>query len=192
VECTDLIDRVTSKPLRWTADTLAWRIGLNDATRTLLKITTIGAIDLNKVQRAERRKQRDAAAHRARRAAVVSVSDYEEKPWEAQGISRATWYRRGKPTAPASLRQNASTADTTAYAVDRNRLTTGSAPQRSASNAAGAAKPGFNFHITGRLRLASLAVLLPAVKLKRLNRPATLGSAPMARLGAQSGAGSAP
>jgi hypothetical protein len=57
-----------ARPVKWTADTLGWRLGLTDAERTALKITTIGGIDVSKTQRLERRKERRRAADRARRA----------------------------------------------------------------------------------------------------------------------------
>jgi hypothetical protein len=53
-----LILETIDKPQRWKADSLAWRLRLTDADRTTLKITTIGAIDLSKAQREQRRKQR--------------------------------------------------------------------------------------------------------------------------------------
>ena len=33
------------------------------------------------------------------------------RPWEKLGISRATWYRRGKPMPPEEGKGNAGTAD---------------------------------------------------------------------------------
>src|SRR5438034_10355696 len=65
-----MIAEIDCTPLRWRADSLARRIGLDDATRTRLGITTIGAIDCTKAQRTKRRKRRNTAAHRARRAEV--------------------------------------------------------------------------------------------------------------------------
>jgi hypothetical protein len=66
-----LISEVTSCPLKWSADKLAWKIRLNDATRTRLKITTIGAIDCNREQRAAKRaaksKERSKAYREAKR-----------------------------------------------------------------------------------------------------------------------------
>jgi hypothetical protein len=152
-ECTALINRVLAKPLRWTADTLAWRIGLTDATRTLLKITTIGATDCNKAQRAERRRQQDASAHRARRAARHRRG--QGQPWELQGISRATWYRRGKPAGRETVRQNPSTADRAVYAVDGNRLTA-------------AARPGLWLQFCGAARLKPRKPGRPKPNLNRL------------------------
>jgi hypothetical protein len=63
-----MITEANHCPLKWSADKLAWRIGLTDAKRTELKITTIGAIDCNAQQRAERRKARQAELQRALRA----------------------------------------------------------------------------------------------------------------------------
>jgi hypothetical protein len=54
-------------------------------------------------------RERDAARKNARRRAAGAVDreTYEanalsrQKPWEALGMSRASWYRAGKPAAPA-------------------------------------------------------------------------------------------
>lgn len=64
-----LIAEVQQCPLKWSADKLAWKIRLTDAQRTRLKITTIGAIDVSREQRAERQRQRRAQRERDRRAA---------------------------------------------------------------------------------------------------------------------------
>lgn len=64
-----LIREATSQPLKWSADKLAWKIRLTDATRTRLKITTIGAIDCNREQRAKRRHDARIQRQRAKRAA---------------------------------------------------------------------------------------------------------------------------
>ena len=61
-----LVDAVTTKTLRWRADTLAARLGLTEAVRTRLRITTIGAIDLTKGEREEARKARKRQAERGR------------------------------------------------------------------------------------------------------------------------------
>lgn len=61
-------------PIKWTADKLAWIIRLTDAKRTELKITTIGAIDCSREQRAARRKAKQAELHRARRARLKAGS----------------------------------------------------------------------------------------------------------------------
>lgn len=53
-----MITEANHCPLKWSADKLAQKLDLTDAKRTELKITTIGAIDCTKEQRAARRKQR--------------------------------------------------------------------------------------------------------------------------------------
>lgn len=64
-----LISQVTQCPIKWSADKLAWKLRLNDETRTRLKIRTIGAIDCTKEQRAERRKREHAERQKRLRAA---------------------------------------------------------------------------------------------------------------------------
>lgn len=64
-----MITEANHCPIKWSADKLAWKIGLTDAKRTELRITTIGAIDCTKEQRAQRRKRRNAERNKARRAA---------------------------------------------------------------------------------------------------------------------------
>lgn len=63
-----LISEVTDCPIKWTADKLAWKLKLTDATRSRLKIRTIGAIDCNADQRKERRKIAHAERQRRLRA----------------------------------------------------------------------------------------------------------------------------
>jgi len=97
-ETTALIETVIAKHLKWTADKLGERIGLNDATRARLGITTIGGTDCKKAERMKRRKKKDAARHKALRtksgATPHALSMTQTEPWEAEGISRRTWYRR--------------------------------------------------------------------------------------------------
>jgi hypothetical protein len=62
-----MITEANHCPLKWSADKLAWKIRLDDATRTRLKITTIGAFDVPKAERDKRRKEASrirAKAHR--------------------------------------------------------------------------------------------------------------------------------
>ena len=69
IERERLISQVTQCPLKWSADKLAWKLGLTDQQRTRLKIKTIGATDCSKEQRAERRKREHAERQRRHRAA---------------------------------------------------------------------------------------------------------------------------
>lgn len=88
-----LISEVSENRLRWSADKLGWKLKLTDATRSRLGITTIGAIDCNRDQRRARRKAKQKEYDRLRRPKVPKSA----KPWLVMGISRATWYRLGKP-----------------------------------------------------------------------------------------------
>jgi hypothetical protein len=98
---------VLAKPLRWKADKLAIRLNLNEAERRRLRITTIGACDLIRKDRIARRKQQARQRDEVRRRAAGAKlrADYEansisrSKPWERLGMSRASWYRAGKPDA---------------------------------------------------------------------------------------------
>ncbi|MDB5937583.1 MAG: hypothetical protein JWQ01_4927 [Massilia sp.] len=107
VEQKAIMAEAIANPQRWTADGLAWRLRLTKEQRTMLGITTIGAIDESKAMRAKRRKQLDRQRkENARRAQGIKPrATYEHqslskaKPWEVEGISRASWYRRRKQAA---------------------------------------------------------------------------------------------
>jgi hypothetical protein len=101
-ERSQIVPPILANPQRWKADALAWRLRLTRKERTMLGITTIGAIDESKAQRTKRRRaldrQRKENARRAKgiqpRAAYEGQSISKSKPWLAEGISRAQWYRR--------------------------------------------------------------------------------------------------
>jgi len=86
----------------WRADQLAWRYHVTREERTMLGLTTIGAIDHAKAARTKRRRERDKQRKaRARRAAGATPRDQylatavrNAAPWAMEGVSRATWYRR--------------------------------------------------------------------------------------------------
>jgi hypothetical protein len=91
-----------AEPRRWTAQALANKLNLTEAERRALKVRTIGSVDLSPAERKLQRKLQDRAHKRkARRAAKMQTrAEYLDamknrlKPWEAAGVSRATWYRR--------------------------------------------------------------------------------------------------
>lgn len=97
----------------WDDDELGVYLELSDADRTRLKITTIGACDCLRAERLKRRRRNRRDADRARRAAAGArarrQSAEQTRPWEQEGISRRTWYRRrsngtdGTVSRPASL-----------------------------------------------------------------------------------------
>jgi hypothetical protein len=105
-QITEIASRAAKNPHKFTADKLAQSLGLKEAEREALKITTIGAVDCSAEQRAAKRaeKKRVRECQRARRqrraqgkpsrAEYEATSLSETKPWERRGISRSTWYRR--------------------------------------------------------------------------------------------------
>lgn len=102
------MDEITSRGIAtaraWKADQLAWRYRVTKEERDMLGLTTIGAIDYGKAARTKRRKERDRQRKaKARRTAgakprteYLKASTAREKPWQVEGISRASWYRRNK------------------------------------------------------------------------------------------------
>jgi hypothetical protein len=104
-----LLEAAETKPLRFKADTLARKLGLRMAERTALRITTIGAIDASPAEREKQRCERAKAAKVAKRRAAGSrpraeylaeLRSRRAPPWKHLGMSRRTWYRKGKPLAP--------------------------------------------------------------------------------------------
>lgn len=101
---TVLIAKIVDRPLNWRADTIARRLNLTEADRERLRITTIGAVDMTKENRALVRKQRkrDAAEARRRATGIPTIaerrakSDRRGKPWLEMNISERTWYRLRK------------------------------------------------------------------------------------------------
>lgn len=101
-----MAEHALRNPIRLSADDLAQRLGVTDAMRTELRLTTIGATDVSKAERAERRRQRNKERTQASRrkkgvkprAEHLANSLSSSKPWELEGISRATWYRRKRET----------------------------------------------------------------------------------------------
>lgn len=105
-EAETIIAHVIAKPIRWRADTLAKRLNLTDAERGRLRIKTIGAVDLDREQRAARRRDRKRDRDRDRatarriakgrkpRSIYLATALTVTEPWATEGISRRTWERR--------------------------------------------------------------------------------------------------
>lgn len=102
----------------WKADALAHELGLDDATRTRLKIKTVGAVDCTKRQRKSRRRRKRIAADRARRAKAGArpraQSAERLMPWKKAGISRAKYYRLRR----AAQRGDCETFETDSRPID--------------------------------------------------------------------------
>lgn len=122
-EVTALAERVAAAPVRYSADRLAWRLGVTMNERMALRLTTIGAIDCNKAERLELRREKRRARDRARWAKQRSgkprgrpklnlrpagITLVAGDFWPAFGIAfvarRAIWAARGyaASSAPAS------------------------------------------------------------------------------------------
>jgi hypothetical protein len=96
----------SNPPRRVRADTLGKFLHVSDAARDRLRIYTIGSYQTPKAERIKRRKEKDRLAAQARRRANGSKPREQAlsrtKPWEAFGIKRRAWERRGKPTPTAT------------------------------------------------------------------------------------------
>jgi hypothetical protein len=100
-EINGTIEKVQAKSLQYRADTLGKVLRVTYAERSALRITTIGCYDVPKVERTRRRKERHRLSQQARRRAqgVIPREQYlaksisRQQPWQAAGVSRATWYR---------------------------------------------------------------------------------------------------
>jgi hypothetical protein len=109
-EARDLGKRVSAKPRKWKADSLAREVNLTAAERAALNITTIGAVDQTKRQRTEAAKERRSRRDRKRNELMAAAEGriLRARPgrprktsvpmWEKLGMSRASWYRNGKPS----------------------------------------------------------------------------------------------
>jgi hypothetical protein len=109
-EAAALAEKVAAAPRKYKASALGSCLRLTDTERTALHITTIRAVDVSAVEMATRRKQRDRERKRVarlRRRVTMAEPVSRSRPWQACGISRATWYRRRKVQ---SVRQNESAA----------------------------------------------------------------------------------
>jgi hypothetical protein len=142
-----LASKVAARPIKWSADKLAWRMRLTMEDRTRLGITTIGAFDVGKKDRPEwlaaHHRKRKADDRRAEgvptRAEWRANSDTARKPWEAMGMSRRTWHRRGKPMPEAGHGASPAKPARGTGAADHKEIERAArpVPTRTASRAAG-------------------------------------------------------
>jgi hypothetical protein len=108
-----LIRDTQERPLRWSADRLAWKLRVTAAERTKLNLRTIGAMDISKDQRIAATKQRRREHKHARRRATGT------KPraiYEATSLTRASMGRsRHLPRQVVQARQARETSLTLTY-----------------------------------------------------------------------------
>lgn len=102
VEPVQFAKRIATNPRRFKAATLASRLRLTEEERSRLGITTIRPFGwTDEMMAAQRQKSKRVAATTRRRAAGAiprEESAAQTQPWLAMGMSRAKWYRDGKPT----------------------------------------------------------------------------------------------
>jgi hypothetical protein len=103
------LERAEAMRQQRAADRLARFLGVTYVQRQQLGLTTIGSIDVGRRSRTVLRKRKNRLHNeRKRRARGASPrAEYEAnsltrtKPWEAEGMSRRTWYRK-RGTSPSA------------------------------------------------------------------------------------------
>jgi hypothetical protein len=100
-ESTALIDQINRMPLherKINARRLGQKQRVSNRERERLKLKTIRPFDMTDKQLKDERKEKQRAREQRRRRAAGSrprgASLARQKPWEADGISRGTWFRR--------------------------------------------------------------------------------------------------
>jgi hypothetical protein len=98
-----MIQEAATTRQRRSADALARYLGIADEMRRIAGLKTIGSIDVNKRQRARRRKELARVAEQNRRKArgakPHSGSARRNKPWKKNGVGRSTYYKRKRAEA---------------------------------------------------------------------------------------------
>lgn len=150
-----------------TADTIGKALGVTDECRREAKAWRIGTIDGSPEQRAAAYRQREADRKRAERAtkgavprvAYVGKSLSQAKPWEAEGVSRRTWYRRLSSAATAINCENGTSPSANNKAASRGTSPSGTSP--SAHNKDRGTSP--SAHNKGNRPCAGSRSRLPAI-----------------------------
>ena len=100
-EAERIVAAAKANPQVWKADEIAVRLGVTKQERAMYGLTTIGAIDQTKEQRADLRREKDRLRKEQLRRAKGSKTRQEYldearkgAPWIEAGMSRATWYRQ--------------------------------------------------------------------------------------------------
>ena len=102
-----LFEQIEAFPQKWRAETLGRKLNFTGAEWRILRLRTIAPVDMTKQERAafsqahaRRRRQakRRVMGQTPRAEWLAAHSASRNKPWEALGVSRRTWYRRGKPS----------------------------------------------------------------------------------------------
>lgn len=98
-------EEVFADPKKWRSKTLGKYLNLTGAEWRALKFRTIAPVDMSQEERADysRILSNGRRLKKRRKRGVKSRADYlaanplsRERPWEAEGIGRTTWYDRQK------------------------------------------------------------------------------------------------
>jgi hypothetical protein len=98
-----IISEVDAYPRKWRAATLGKILNFTGVEHRKLRLRTIAPVDMTLEERADysrilangrRRKKRRLKGMKTRAEYLAANSLSREKPWEAEGVSRKTWYRR--------------------------------------------------------------------------------------------------
>jgi hypothetical protein len=114
-EALSLIERIEAIPRRWRADTLGRLLNFTGEQWRRLRLRTIHPVDMTKKQRRKDAQERNRQRMRIKRRRAGKLLREEwlaknnisrAKPWEAEGISRRTWYRRNAQKGVAQVCSN--------------------------------------------------------------------------------------
>jgi hypothetical protein len=111
-EAEHLVDQINRTPIyqrKPDAERLGFRQQVTNQERERLRLWTIAPYDMTVAERKEQRRAKAAARKRRLRqkhgskprAIYEAESKSKIKPWEKQGISRRTWYRKNRGTGPS-------------------------------------------------------------------------------------------
>ena len=98
----DWVNRLPAPERMSNAQELGWRLNLSNADRERLRLWSIKPDDMTADQLVEQRKAKKRARDRLRRqskgvkprAVYLAGALSRRKPWQREGISRRTWFRR--------------------------------------------------------------------------------------------------
>jgi hypothetical protein len=106
-----VLDEIYTYPRKWRANKLGWLLGFTGKEWRMdnMHLRTITPIDMSaterryfsEVMRKERRRKKRIMNGGQERAEYEGNSLSRTKPWLAEGISRATWFRRRETSTPA-------------------------------------------------------------------------------------------
>jgi hypothetical protein len=101
IEAKQLIGDLMNLPLHWRnrpAKEIGERLRLTNVEREGLRAWSIAPVDITadelREQRKAKKRARDRKRYKHTRADYEAKSKSKLKPWEAEGVSRRTWYRR--------------------------------------------------------------------------------------------------